>query len=75
MTDNDTRPILYEIECPECHGEFTKRFDPERPLTEDQIKNSERVKQTQKCPYCSEEISYELPAIIIPKEPVERFRG
>lgn len=74
MKNNDTRPVLYEIECPECCGVFTKRFDPQEPLTEEQIKNAEPVKQTQPCPYCKKEITYELPAILIPKERVEKFR-
>lgn len=73
MNQSETKPILYEIECPLCNGVFTMRFDPKVALTEHQIKSSKQVKQTRPCPLCKQEITYELPAMLVPKQPVERY--
>ena len=75
MNHAEAKPILYEIECPLCHSEFTKKFNPGKPLTANELKSSKTVKQTQACPICKKEITFELPAVLIPKEEVVRGRS
>jgi len=72
MNHSETKPILYEIECPLCHSVFTRKFTPDKPLTARELKSSETVKQTKECPICKKEITYELPAVLVPREEVVR---
>jgi len=76
MNHFEAKPILYEIECPLCNSVFTKKFNPGKPLTEKQLNSAKTVKQTQPCPICKKEITFELPAVLIPEVQVERvIRG
>lgn len=61
MQKPQKKPVLWEVKCFHCMGIFSLRFDLDSPLTEQTLEKFNPPVMNHNCPYCHEQITYELP--------------